>query len=501
MSESMETHLRGLNFNEELKSTFDAIVETCPKFRILLIGRTGVGKSALINAVFGSGVAKEEHGIKAGVVQDINREFVLPNNPRLVFHDSQGFSHGDGKNFETVLKFIKDRSAKPKLEDRLHVIWLCIEIPMYGGSLLEIAEEKILQSEELQVPIVVVFTKFDNPVNKIKRSLPKSNTYRDAIARDRAKQRFYEEHVDSLATIAQSIPRVEVSVRSGFKETLDLLVDLTEKEVKGIISYIWASSQCPNADLKINASIQIGRQRYWKGLSTTLNLPGQSLTKWLNVVLRDIVSCWGFDDPHGLLVSNHFKKKITALQSDLVDDDGIPFPKTTLGATATVAGVISGLIPPAAPFALPIAAGLIFAAWVYKAYLTTPQVLRGLMGYIVDLTVVMQSIFWLTQARAQKIGGSNPTATVPLSARLVELALTAYATDNHSRTVHEKIRLFVKRKVALKPDLVLDHVVELIKTHRFQPSKSFEADAENVAEPDDEGGDWSVAWDKDIEQT
>jgi hypothetical protein len=31
----------------------------------------------------------------------------------------------------------------------------------------------------------------------------------------------------------------------------------------------------------------------------------------------------------------------------------------------------SGVIPPAAPFAVPIAPGLIFAAWVYKVYLTT----------------------------------------------------------------------------------------------------------------------------------
>ncbi|KAJ6551915.1 hypothetical protein B0H19DRAFT_1073540 [Mycena capillaripes] len=40
-----------------------------------------------------------------------------------------------------------------------------------------------------------------------------------------------------------------------------------------------------------------------------------------------IFSCWGFDDPHGLLQSNHFKKQITALQSDLIDKDLVPLPK------------------------------------------------------------------------------------------------------------------------------------------------------------------------------
>ncbi|KAJ6583185.1 hypothetical protein B0H10DRAFT_2192598 [Mycena sp. CBHHK59/15] len=476
---------------------------------------SGVGKSALINAVFGSGVVIEEHGIKPGIVPDINSEFVLPNNPRLVFHDSQGFSHGDGKNFETVLDFIMERSKKPKLEDRLHIIWLCIEIPMYGGSLFEVAEEKILQyaHKDLNgtvirgdanrctthvslVPIVVVFTKFDKPTNKTKRGLPKKDIDRDTTARNLAKENFYTQYAESLSVLDDKIPRVEVSVKSGFKDTLDMLVDLTQKQVEGTIWFIWASSQCPNVDLKIEASIQIGRKKYWSGLSTSLKLPGQSLTKWMNVVLKDIVSSWGFNDPQGLLESKLFKKKMSELQTDLVDENPSPFPRNiSLGATMTVAGVISGLIPPAAPFAVPIAAGLIFAAWVYKAYLTTPQVLRGLMGYIVDLTVVMQSLFWLTQARAQavsKVERGAAAATVPLSKRLVELAFMAYATDKHSKTVHDEIRLFVKPRVAMKPEMVLDHIVKLIETHKFKPSQSFEIDAREVGEPGEEDIDWEV---------
>ncbi|KAF7368417.1 G domain-containing protein [Mycena venus] len=478
MSESLEAQLRSLNFNEELKSTFDKIIESCPKFRILLVGRSGVGKSALINAVFGSGVVDEEHGLQAGVVKDINREFVLPNNDRLVLHDSQGFSHGDGQNFETVLKFIKDRSKRPKLEERLHIIWLCIEIPVYGGSLFEIAEEKILNSTDIETPIIVVFTKFDKPVLKIKRKLPKTED-QNTVARNKARETFCTDYAAALSTLSKNIPRVEVSVKSGFKDTLDLLVDLTEKEVKGVISFIWASSQCPNVDLKIEASIQIGRKKYWKGLSTSLNLPGHSLTKWLNVVLKDIISCWGFHDPDGLLESNLFKKKMTSLQEDLLEDDSSSLPKITLGGTAAVAGIISGVIPPAAPFAVPIAAGLIFAAWVYKVYLTSPQVVRALMGYIVDLTIVMQSLFWLTRARAEAVSkGGAAVATVPLTKNLVELAFTAYATDEHSETIHEDLRQFVKRTLVLKPDIVLDHIVELIKSHRFQPSQSFAAKAE-----------------------
>jgi len=161
---------------------------------------------------------------------------------------------------------------------------------------------------------------------------------------------------------------------------------------------------------------------------------------------------------------------------------------------ATVAGIVSGVIPPAAPFAIPIAAGLVFAAWVYKVYLTTPQVLRGLMGYIIDLTIVMQSLFWLTRARAEAESKAvgNPIATVPLSKRLVELAYKAYATDEHSRTVHAEIRQFVKRTIALKPELVLGQIVKLIETHRFQPSKGFQSEAESERGSVEESVNWDT---------
>ena len=63
-----------------------------------------------------------EHGRKAGV-SDIEKEITSLQNPRLILHDSQGFSHGSGRNFDIVKKFIEMRSRKADLKDRLHAIW------------------------------------------------------------------------------------------------------------------------------------------------------------------------------------------------------------------------------------------------------------------------------------------------------------------------------------------------------------------------------------------
>jgi hypothetical protein len=63
-----------------------------------------------------------EHGRKAGV-SNIEKEITSPQNPRLILHDSQGFSHGSGDNFNIVKNFIATRSQETNLKDRLHAIW------------------------------------------------------------------------------------------------------------------------------------------------------------------------------------------------------------------------------------------------------------------------------------------------------------------------------------------------------------------------------------------
>jgi hypothetical protein len=115
------------------------------------------------------------------------------------------------------------------------------------------------------------------------------------------------------------------------------------------------------------------------------------------------------------------------------------------------------------------------------------------MGYIVDLTIVMQSLFWLTRTRAEAVSKDGVMfATVPLTKHLVELAFTAYATDEHSKTIHEDLRQLVKLTSVLKPDIVLDHIVGLIKSHRFHPSQSFATRAEAERETGEEDVNWET---------
>jgi hypothetical protein len=92
-----------------------------------------------------------------------------------------------------------------------------------------------------------------------------------------------------------------------------------------------------------------------------------------------------------------------------------------------------------------------------------------MMGYIVDLTIVMQRLYFLMQARTQAFGSRSP-----VNERLFKLALDSYKHDfEHSlHKVHEEIRSFATRKNTLpKSGRVIEEVERLINVHQFKPSE------------------------------
>ncbi|KAH9066166.1 hypothetical protein EDB87DRAFT_1801741 [Lactarius vividus] len=106
----------------EFETSISEIFKMVERFRILVVGRSGVGKSSLINCAFGinDAIVFPDRPGKS----DIEQEFVSPENQYLVLHDSQGFEPGDLSNFETVRTFIEQRSQQHlPLRDRIHGLW------------------------------------------------------------------------------------------------------------------------------------------------------------------------------------------------------------------------------------------------------------------------------------------------------------------------------------------------------------------------------------------
>jgi GTP-binding protein EngB required for normal cell division len=139
----------------ELRPTTDEICRKCSQFRILGIGKTGVGKSSPINHAFGVQNATASHNNPGEA--SIDHEFISPQNDRFVLHDSKGFEPAEKDNLNVVRDFIDRRRAMPDLK-----AWFRRTLRRWGfrdqcKAIYHIEARRRAGNS----PIVVVFTKYD----------------------------------------------------------------------------------------------------------------------------------------------------------------------------------------------------------------------------------------------------------------------------------------------------------------------------------------------------
>ncbi|TDL20159.1 hypothetical protein BD410DRAFT_791245 [Rickenella mellea] len=154
---------------------------------------------------------------------------------------------------------------------------------------------------------------------------------------------------------------------------------------------------------------------------------------------------------------------ILELVQDLADPDasnpnsGFSEKLTTIKASLDVVTPLAG---PIAPAVAGIGLSVMFVNWLFGVYTNTPGTLRSLMGYIVDLTIVLETLFWLKAAQP-----NNPA----VSSDDVEAAFSLYNSSEERVKVHREIRSYVDNMSLLDhahPDNAHDEVLRLIKAHR-----------------------------------
>jgi GTPase SAR1 family protein len=456
----------------ELQSTTSEIIQICPRFRILVIGKTGVGKSSLINRAFG--VHEAIASVHKPGEADIDHEFFSPQNDRFVLHDSKGFEPGEEGNVNTVRDFIERRRKMPDLKDQLHAVWLCFEIPRAGGRLLETGTEDFLTLKRGgklgNIPVVVVFTKYDRFINRVNRTLDESSLVGlsssavKEFIKNKADAELKEICIGPLEKFAGlDVPYATVSTKEEHAETLARLIQITEdrvcKHVATEASVMTSIAQRVDPGLKFKASIDVGKRRYWKALASCASFQDRTMWDCLRVLHTDLVAVWNFHDPHGYLYSNDFRNLIVNLVDKL--DLGPPTnPNKTmavgLSTVGAIAGIVSVLAGPAAPIVVPIVASVVIAKWAYDVYQLSGMVLQRFIAYIVDLTLVLQTLYLVSDSKE-------------LSRRTIKLAVASYHASPTSGEVHNRIQGYDRKLTLLeRADRdTLDRIIELMESYRM----------------------------------
>ncbi|KDQ53794.1 hypothetical protein JAAARDRAFT_136683, partial [Jaapia argillacea MUCL 33604] len=213
--------------------------------------QTGVGKSTLINQAFKVDFAKASD--REVGRSNIETEITFPENSQFVLHDSQGLEPGEVENLNTIKSFVKGRMAEPKIKDRLHAIWLCIEVPRAGGRLFETGTEELLRlGQDASWP---------------------------PYSRSGLSTRVSDKDAPSLLLL------------------VNVTYDVVAGQVQGDVWILWSVVQRVSVPLKLEASVAVGMKRYWQGLWAKAITGKKGFKACLDAVHSDMVSVWNFHDP------------------------------------------------------------------------------------------------------------------------------------------------------------------------------------------------------------
>ncbi|KAE9410719.1 hypothetical protein BT96DRAFT_912200 [Gymnopus androsaceus JB14] len=413
--------------DEELRSYFDGVTKGCDVFRILLLGKSGCGKSTLVSEVFDFDLDESNVSHYTPGDHNINQEITSGNNKSLSLHDSKGLESGSSENLQIITDFIQDRKGRPFAE-QLHAIWYCIEVPIAGQRPFERGDialfESLLQSDN-KVPVIVVFTKMDRLQFREQKRIKKS---------------YVDSGMDSKAATAKAkvdCSCVKVLESSLVPKAWTKYCAVSNKNHDSILQLIETTKSTLNESEALNvlwASAQMFM--YWAGLGASM-IPMQGLRKitLLTVLGRihsDIIRIWNIK----ILIGANMRSMIRKLFIE--------------------------------PIMIPRIDGTKHLKMLDNIANTTPATARVLMAYVCDLTLGMESLFWLVQPRKDKI----------ISRTDIVHAFTTYRSSKQRSEVHMQIRDYIGDENIMRSfsrDKALQKIATIVSKCRFDPTEVLKA--------------------------
>lgn len=123
------------------------------QFNLAIFGKTGVGKSTLLNAIFG------DHVAETGIGEPVTRGHHLYKHSSgvLGIFDTEGLELGkdDDKILAELSELVSDLRKKP-ISEQIHVAWFCVR--SRDGRFEDFEADFVKRLQDLRLPVLLVLT-------------------------------------------------------------------------------------------------------------------------------------------------------------------------------------------------------------------------------------------------------------------------------------------------------------------------------------------------------